>query len=332
MIVYRLIIILVSVLACFGCAPKPTTYVIEPAKVDWTTIPDVVLLRFDGPQGETLQSHVSDRINAVVYFNAMDTTGCPALDQVSYDMIEDAERFHITEELEADFVIAGRATAAVDDVRGTDQVEVKEGTGYFKKEKNLNGEWVDVEIKRTVVRSVPYVIRRASLTTDYKVFDLSTGLITATGTLAEDCNKKFGGDKPEGDLEYQPGAIPSRAASLDELSAKLAAKLVARISRMKMASTLILDEGHNRLVKQGVAMARRDAWEEAIQLWSEAISQEPTTAAAYYNLGVAHESLGDLENLRTARGLYELAASYGDEQLYADGISRVQRMIEQGNN
>ena len=54
-----------------------------------------------------------------------------------------------------------------------DQVEVKEGTGYYKKEKDLYGQWVDVEIKRTVIRSLPYVIRQASLSTYFKVLDVN---------------------------------------------------------------------------------------------------------------------------------------------------------------
>jgi hypothetical protein len=331
MIVFRLIVVLVSILACFGCASKPPIFEVKPGKVDVgrVTIRDVVLLRFDGPYGETLQRHVYHRLNEVVYFHAMDTTGHPALDEVSFDMIEDAERFHISEELEADIMIAARATGAIDDVGGTDQIEVKEGTGYFKKEKNLDGDWVDVEIKRTVVRPVPYVIRRASLTADYKVFELSTGSITGTGTLTEDYDKKFGGGRPEGDLEYQPGEVPSQAASVDELSAKLANKLVAKISRMTVAGTVEFDKGRNELVRRGVSLATRGNWEGAIQLWNDAISQEPTNAAAYYNLGVAHESLGDLKNLQTAKGLYEIAASYSDRPLYAHGVTRVQRMIDQ---
>ena len=327
MILYRLLIIFLAAITFCGCVPKPVMHETRPAKLDWEGVRDVLLLKFDGPEGEAVRRHVYERFDEVIYFNVLDTTGHPVLDEVTYDMVEDAKSLGITREIGADLVVVGRAAGIVDDVRGTDQAEVKEGTGYFKKEKNLDGEWVDVEITRTVIRTVPYVIRHASLNTDYMVFDFRTGKLIATGTVSEVHDKKFGGAKPDGDLEYQPGEAPQPAASLDELSMRLARKLVAKISRMKIAATVQLDKGHDRLVRRGVVLARRGDWEGAMQHWNDAIENEPA-AAAYYNLGVAHESLGDPENLEAARGLYEKAITLGDNPLYSDGVARVDRITD----
>jgi hypothetical protein len=297
------------------------------AKLDWESVRDVILLKFDGSEGDAVRRHVYQRFDDVLYFNVLEVTGHPVFDEVTYETVEHAKSLTLSQEVGGDLVVVGRASCVVEDIRGTDQAEVKEGTGYFKKEKNLDGEWVDVEITRTVIRTVPYVIRHASLDTDYMVFELRTGELLAMGTVSEEQNKKFGGAKPDGNLEYQPSEAPPPAASLDELSMWAARKLVARISRMKLTGTIQFDKGHNRLVRRGVVMAKRGDWEDAVKYWNDAINKEPTDAAAYYNLGVAHESLGDLESLSAARDLYEKAASLGDNPLYADSVARVDRII-----
>ncbi len=329
---YRFLIVFLAVIFCSGCAPGLRIPGITPAEVEWEGIRDLALLRFDGPYGKTVQHHIHNRLTEVRHFNPLDTAGHPALDEISYDMVEGAKFLHITEELQTDLVIGGRATGAVNDTHGTDQVQVKEGTGYYKKEKDIHGQWVDVEIKRTVIRSLPYVIRQASLTTEYRAFEMNTGRIIAAGTLTENYNDKIGGDNWQAFPEHELGEIPSPNATMDELAARIAARLVAKLSRMKTAALIEFDNSGNRMVRRGVARAKDGAWEDAMQLWQEVIRKEPNNATALYNLGVAHESLGDLENLMAAIDLYERAATYGDKSLYADGIARVNRIIEQRDN
>jgi tetratricopeptide (TPR) repeat protein len=220
----------------------------------------------------------------------------------------------------------------INDTHGVDRIQIKEGTGYYKKEKNLYGQWVDVEIKRTVVKSLPYVIRQASLATDYRVFEMSTGRIIAAGTVTENCNKKFGGEKSEAHPEHEPRHPPPPAACIDELSARTAAKLVAQLSRIKVSSLVKFDSSTHAMVRRGVTLAKDGVWEDAIHLWQEVIASDPTNPAAHYNLGIAYEGLGDLESLRAAMSFYEKAASYGDKGLYAAGIARVERMIQQSQN
>ena len=113
----------------------------------------------------------------------------------------------------------------------------------------------------------------------------------------------------------------------DAMDADSFAKLVAELSRMKLGSILKLDPGGNTLVKRGVALAKDGDWEEAIDIWEQVIRDKPDEAAAYYNLGVAREGLGDMESLKTARDLYKKAASHGANRLYADGILRVDGVI-----
>lgn len=329
---YRLVLVILALTTCLSCAPGPRVPGITPAGVGWEGIRDVALLKFDGQYGETVQHHIRNRLADVRYFNSLDTAAYPVLDEISYDMVEGAKALYLTGELHADLVIGARVTGAVNDTHGADQVQVEEGTGYFKKEKNIHGQWVEVEIKRTVIRSLPYVIRQASLTIDYRAFEMDTGRIIAAGALEENYNDKIGGDNWQASPELKLGEIPSPNATMDELAARIAARLVAKLSRMKTTALIEFDNSGNRKVRRGVAFARDGDWEDAIELWREVVSSEPTSAAALYNLGVAHESLGDPENLRTAIDLYEKAAGYGDKTLYADAVARVRRMIQQSDN
>jgi hypothetical protein len=309
----------------FGCVPKGEVYRVQPPKVGWEGIRDVAVLSFDGPYGENLRRQVCDRLTEVQYFNPKDTS--QVLAHVPFDKAGSLEFLQALEALGADAVITGLVNVHLNDAHGVDQVEVKEGTGYYKKEKDASGRWVDVEIKRTVIRAVPYVMREARLESEYKVFDVVSHVVIAAGKVTEtDCDK-FGGDKERASPGRRLRDLPTSSGTAEELSARAAAKLVAELSRMKLGSILKLDPGGNTLVKRGVALAKDGDWEQAIDIWEQVIRDKPDEAAAYYNLGVAREGLGDMESLKTARDLYKKAASHGANRLYADGILRVDGVI-----
>jgi hypothetical protein len=228
-------LIVVAMLTWFGCAAK-------------TSVSRITLLKFEGRFGETVRSDFYSKLSEVPHFNLIDISKTNALDQVIYDQVDDPRFFPDLEDLHADGVITGRVTSNINDIRGRDQVQMQEGTGRYKKEKNIFGKWVDVEIKKTVLKPVPYVIRQASLTTDFKVFNLKTKQIIATGKVTENYNQKFGGDKEYalsnynqkfgGDKEYalsflggmKLSQLPAGNQTLNELSANIASQLVAKIS------------------------------------------------------------------------------------------------------
>lgn len=323
---------LLAIATWVGCIPTRVLSRIKPVQVSLESIRTIAVMRFDGAYGEMLWRHVYNRLAEVQHFNPRDTTQLRALAKRSYDRVEDTELLHALEDLEADAVMTGHVTADLHDMHGTDQVQVTEGTGHYKKEKNVYGQWVDVEIKRTVVRPVPYIIRQASLDTEYSVFDVKTKRVVATGMLKQTYDEKFGGDKECGPLGYKLSDLPTPDGTVDELAARLATKLVAKISRMKLARMIKLDKGGNRMVKQGVELAKAGAWEEAVEIWQQVIHDEPDNAAAYYNLGVARESVGDMKSLRMAGELYKKATSHGDKKLYRKAMARIQRAIRQSHN
>jgi len=234
----------ITLLAWFGCAAKTNVSSIRPAEVSMGGIRTLAILKFDGRFGESVRSDFYNKLSEVPHFKLIDTTMINSLDKVIYDQVDDPRFLPILEDLHADGVITGRVTTNINDIRGSDQVQMQEGTGLYKKEKDIFGKWREAEIKKTVLRPVPYVIRQASLTTDFKVFDLKTKQIIATGKVTENYNQKFGGDK-EYILSILGGMkmsrLPAPNQTLNELSSKVAARLVAKISPTHLRRTSAVD-------------------------------------------------------------------------------------------
>ncbi len=57
-------------------------------------------------------------------------------------------------------------------------------------------------------------------------------------------------------------------------------------------------------LRAGVAAANDERWDEAIRFWTQALEQDPQSAAAHNNLAVAYEKRGDWP---AAAGEYEEA-------------------------
>ena len=85
--------------------------------------------------------------------------------------------------------------------------------------------------------------------------------------------------------------------------------------------------GGNKKVKEGIKCAKNGEWEKGIKIWKNVLNTEPENSAAFYNLGIAYENIGDLENLKTAQNMYKKAVKYGDKKIYLDALYRVKATI-----
>ena len=314
---------LIVVVTCFACAPRGKVRLIKPGKVRWESIHNLAVRGFDGHYGEMVRSHIYNRLREVQHFNPTDAIQTYSVGKLPSNTLEEVEFLQAVENLKADAVITGHVTADIHDIHGLDQLQVKEGTGYYKKAKNAYGEWVDEEIKRTVIKDVPFVIRKACFSGQYKVFDLKARGGIVHREWKETYEEKFGGEEQYGGFGRKLNDLPASSYTSEEVSERIAENIVTEISRMRLASFVKLDKGKHRMVKWGVALAKKGKWQEAIETWEQVISDDPDNAAAYYNLGVAHEGLGDTESLKKARGLYKAAAGFRKDNLYTEGIKRV---------
>jgi hypothetical protein len=256
-----------------ACIRKETVSGMKPAGVSSGKTCSLAVLKFYGPYGEAVRNHVYERLAEVQHVTPIATPVDPSLDEVIYDGVYNSHFFQTLEALGADAAITGQVTVTVLDTPGTDQVQVKEGTGHYKKEKNVHGQWVEVEIKRTVIRNLPYVIRKAALTTAYKVIDLRSKGVIATGKLTERYEEKFGGDREIVSLDHRFGNLPPPSATMDELCARLATKLVAKLSHTKLTNALKEDDGQDKLVKRRVPSTSSSAQKEGVDRMQYTVGQ-----------------------------------------------------------
>lgn len=330
----RIFILLITGLIISGCVAKTTIQKIQPAEITVGDIQTLAILKFGGPYGEVVRSDFYSKLADVEHFNLIDPSKALALDKVIFDQIDDPRFMPALEELHADGVVTGMVRADVNDLRGTDQIPMEEGTGQYQKKKNIFGKWVDVEIKKTVLKPATYIIRQGSLTAHFKLFNLSTKQIVATGKVTKTYNEKFGGKEEHSFFGNKLSSLPTQDATINKLSKNVAKELVSKISPTKIATMIQFDKGgtmgfgENKMMQRGIEFAIKGLWEEALEMWNEVIKKEPENAAAYYNIGVAYENSGDLKSLYTAKDMYKKALNLKDKSLYLDAVARANKSIK----
>jgi tetratricopeptide (TPR) repeat protein len=100
----------------------------------------------------------------------------------------------------------------------------------------------------------------------------------------------------------------------DELRIRIAPHDVVREAKLR---TKDKDKGVSERLKRGAAYAKSGGWDMAIEEWEQAAQQNPNSAPAHYNLGVAREAEGQLEQ---AREHYKQAAKIDPDKLYVGAV------------
>ncbi|MBN1843942.1 MAG: hypothetical protein JW883_16905 [Deltaproteobacteria bacterium] len=232
------VILLLAATTWVRCVPRGKLYGVKKNTISLEKPRTLALLKFYGPDGAAVRRRICDRLAGVQHLRPIDCFQYPDVEGVTFDKLGDPDSTASLEALEADGAITGRVIAFVQDNPGADQVEVKEGTGHYKKKKNIDGQWVDVEIKRVLIRPLPHVVRKASLTMEYKVLDLNAKGIIATGKFTESCEEKFGGCKEYVSMGHRLSDLPAPSVTVEKLSARLAGKMVEKLSRIRLSGAV----------------------------------------------------------------------------------------------
>ncbi|SDN65623.1 hypothetical protein SAMN04488516_10443 [Desulfonauticus submarinus] len=323
----------------FSCAPKAKLTAIKPAEVAMPGVKTLAILPFKGKYGDLVREEFYSKLDEVKHFTLQDLRYNEALDRIQWEQMDDPRFVPAFEEIQADAAIAGYVVGQIRDIKGYDQVQMKEGTGRYRKVKRKNiftgkTEIVDEEIMKTVLKRVPYIVRTASLTASIKVIDLKTRKILATKQVTESFKQKYGGKEEAqgGFLGIFGGGnsieqVPTPEETMSLLAQKIASKLVAKIAPTKYTIEVELDKSGPSYVKKGVKLAEKGDWEGAMEMWSVVLEENPHCAPALYNLGVAYEARGDLKSLLKAKDLFVKASRYGDKDIYIEAKVRIKRKI-----
>jgi len=336
-IVY-LVTALIVLCGFWGCVQKIRITVIRPAEVFLQDIRTLAIIKFDGMYEELVRKALYNKIIDVQNLNNKpDCIRVIHIDQNSFKLFDDAINLSpYFEGVHVDGVISGRVAASIKDVHGTEKVKIQEGTGEYKKDKNVFGQETEVEIQRTIVKEVPYVVRQANIIVDLNIFKLKTRQRIFTDKILEEYKEKFGGkNEYRSYLESRMSQLPSQNQTLKELSDKVASRIVAKIFTAEISKIVEFDNGSkyvmgiggNKKVKQGIKCAKNGEWKKGIEIWKDVLNTEPKNSAAFYNLGIAYENIGDLENLKIAQKMYKKAVKNGDKKIYLDALYRIKAII-----
>jgi len=337
------LVVLIVLCGCFGCAQKTRITVIRHAEVSLQGIRTLAILKFDGMYEEMVRKALYNKIIKAQNLNKIDDIRVINVDQNSLEYFDyDMDFSQDFEGLRADCVISGEVAATVKNVHDIEKVRIQEGTGEYKEGKNVFGQEAEVEIQRTVIIEVPYVMRQANITVNFNIFNPKTKQRIFADKFSEEYKEKFGGDN-----EYRSSSgstisqLPSHNLTLEKLSDKVASRIVAKLSTIEITGVVKFDNGSNKYamgiggnkkVKEGIKCARNGEWEKARKMWEDLLSSEPENSAAFYNLGIAYERIGDFENLKIAQKMYKKAVKYGDKGIYLDALYRVKTTISYFSN
>lgn len=151
----------------------------------------------------------------------------------------------------------------------------------------------------------------------YTVWDVSSGQITISDTVTSELYQgqhDSGTPGPSGD-----------SAVLGKLAAACGADVAQALAPHEATVEVVLatqawGAGASDL-RRGNRAAAADDWAEALRHWSSAILADNGNAAAWYNLGLAHEALGQFEHAKSA---YTRADSLQEDEQYRAALARVE--------
>jgi tetratricopeptide (TPR) repeat protein len=322
-------IALVALCGCFSCVQKTGITVIRHAEVSLQGIRTLAILKFDGMHEELVRKALYNKIIDVQNLN----------NKHDYIRVINSgqTRFENLEKLDAGAVISGGVIVTIKDVHDTEKVKIQEGTGEYKEGKNVFGQEAEVEIQRTIVKEVPCVMRQANIIVDFSIVNLKTKQRIFTDKISEEYKEKFGGENEyRSYLENRMSQLPSQNQTLEELFDKVASRIVAKIFTTEITRVVEFDNGSNKYamgmggnkkVKEGIKCAKNGEWEKGIEIWKDVLNTEPENSAVFYNLGIAYEKIGDLENLEIAQKMYKKAVKHGDKEIYLDALYRIKATI-----
>jgi len=302
-----LLVVLVLLALSFGCAPRVAVKKSPPPETSWAGVKTLAIGEISGESGRDLAQALSS-------------------------ILTWEKGVVVTSPDKAELILSGQVELALEDVSGYDLVQTDRKTGR-KKKVTTEDPFVKRKFKvsepvyETVVEEVPFVYREAGLSLTYILKSQNGETVQEPQKVSVDFKGKFGGIDETSRHGAELDDLISQRKTINRLVSELAEKTAARLAPASATVNYVLDQGEGWLgeeaVRRGVKQAQAGEWDKAVETWNKVLDQDPDNPAAYYNLGVAYERLGGLENLNRAMDMYAEASRKGNKSLYRRALSRV---------
>ncbi len=156
---------------------------------------------------------------------------------------------------------------------------------------------------------------RSTVTIDAQLVDVRTGRVRSNYRVARTIERKIDHEGKYTEENILAG-LAERCGSL------VAGKLVPHEQTIDVKLSRIYSGNGANEIRKGIGAAQEGRWDKARELWQAAVAKDPKNDAALYNLGVAHEALGQFDR---ARQCYAQAAGINEKSKYAEAIGRVDK-------
>ncbi|MCR4437978.1 MAG: tetratricopeptide repeat protein [candidate division KSB1 bacterium] len=316
-IVVSALLVAVFALTLQCASSRVNVPVTKPAQVDITGIKSIAIVDFAGPEnsGAIASSMLTSRLFESKFFHIVERERVLQILQehklamsgiVDASSAKEAGRL-----LGVDALIFGEVTAysLEPDQVGTEKVERQVGTGEYRTVK-LFGKEVRQEIMKTVLVDQEYRIRRGAVGVTFRMVNVETGELLAvkSNTKSYDSGKVVAGR----------GTLKPREQILKDLLGEVVEDFARQIAPYVEVERRPI-EGGKGMMAVGKKYAMKGLWSNARDAFAQAVAAEPRNAAAHYNLGLAHEVLGDLDK---AESEYQRAIKLQSKDLYFEALAR----------
>ncbi|MCB9639862.1 MAG: tetratricopeptide repeat protein [Myxococcales bacterium] len=300
----------ISFFALLGCTPSVTTYSVEPPRLAMPGVKRIAILpfrpyRWGGNSGMFLAELISQRLsgdpNVQRLFVVIDINAVPPemRQQTIQREFSDAELIQGMQRNAPQVLLTGAIVGRVfRNRRYLKEVQVtRDGETYNTKVECLS---------RTMrIDALMRIVR----TSDQAVLHSVNGSASASD---DRCGK---------DISSIMRRSEMRSNILRQISDQFSDPLSPAVRRLSLP--LEKDEKEKRL-EAGIEFAQRGRWSRAVELWRDALRNDPANYKAIYNLGVAAEVQGRLQR---ALAFYHRAEKIYPKDWYLEAIRRVETRI-----
>jgi len=321
--------LIASIFIGFACGPtKVPVQVMKPARVNLKGIRRVAVTEFTGPgqSGKLVVSILNSKLLNSNYFDVLEREKLQDVMreyQLSMAGIVNPDQAkQIGQLLGVDGIITGEVTAySVEDESGKERVKESVWTGKYEKDskgnfiytKDIFGKKHKKKIYREQFVTHYYKIRRGTVTVTFRVIDVASGAILTAKTYS----RNYTSSK----IRDGRGSLKSRDAILTDLTNQIVSEFVRDIAPHKVTLKRTILGGPGP-IDAGKKMAQNNLWPEATKLWEQAVKMFPNKPEAFYDLGLAYEVQGRLDD---AEKLYQKAVQLKPEKLYMRALSGIRQ-------
>lgn len=332
--------ILCIMLVFFSCSlPSVVSVRVEkPPAIPLLGIMEIAVADFKGPErsGSQIATLTQSMLMSAQYFEIMERDQLRrVLEEQNLGMsgvVDEATAAQIGKLLGVDALIFGEVTRyrVEPDKEIVETVMQRRDTGKYEEVEEKDKKTGKVKkVKKKIYEEVPVEkrrwVRKGSVAINFRVVEVETGRLLA----AHSDSRSYDSEEEKRTFIQILTDSQKSLKPEGEILADLSKDICQRFSRM-IAPYYVTEkrtiESGKESIKEGTKYAESGLWPEATEAWKRACVEMPQEPAAFYNLGLAYEVQGMLDDAEMA---YRSAVKLKQKRLYMDAIARVRKSKEE---